>query len=54
MFKGYRTYLSVVAIVITVVLGVIESGGTVILSPEITAAVVALLGAFAVYFRRQA
>jgi hypothetical protein len=41
-------------VVVTTIGTVIETGGTVILSPEITAAVVVLLGAVAAYFRRAA
>jgi hypothetical protein len=54
MLKGKRTYLTILAIVITGALGVIESSGVAILTPEITAGVVTLLGAFAVYFRSKA
>ncbi len=51
---GKRTYLSIVAIVITVALGIIETGGTVILSPEVTAGAVTFFSALAAYFRGKA
>jgi len=54
MLKGIRTYLSIIGIVITVVLGVIEMNGTVILSPEVTAGAVSFLSALAIYFRKNA
>jgi len=54
MLLGKRTYLSIAAIVITVLLGVIEAGGSVILSPEVTAAGVSFFSALAVYFRGKA
>jgi len=54
MLLGKRTYLSILAIVITVLLGVVESGGTVILSPEVTAGAVTFFGALAAYFRKVA
>jgi xanthine/uracil/vitamin C permease (AzgA family) len=46
--------MSIIGIIITVVLGVIEMNGTVILSPEVTASAVSFLGVLALYFRRQA
>ncbi len=52
MFKGNRTYGTIAAIVILAVVSVLE--GVVILSPEITAGVLGLLGAFAIYFRHEA
>ncbi len=54
MLVGKRTYLSIAAIVITVILGVVETGGTVILSPEVTAGAVAFFSALAAYFRGKA
>ena len=54
MLVGKRTYLSIIAIVITVALSIIETGGTVILSPEVTGAGVAFFGVLAAYFRREA
>jgi hypothetical protein len=54
MLVGKRTYLSIIAIVITVALSIIETGGTVILSPEVTAGAVTFFGILAAYFRREA
>ena len=54
MLVGKRTYLSIIALVITAILGVFEMGGTVILSPEVTAGAVAFFGALAAYFRGKA
>jgi len=54
MFKGSRTYLALIAIVIAGALGVIEIGGVIILSPEVSTAVVTLLTVLAAYFRKQA
>ena len=52
MLKGFRTYGTIVAIVIVAGISVLE--GTVILSPEVTASVIGLLGALAMYFRKLA
>ncbi len=52
--KGRRTYLTIIAMIFTAALGVIESGGVVILSPEITLPLTVLLGALATYFRHEA
>jgi len=52
MFKGKRTYGAIAAIVIIAGMAVLES--VVILSPEITASIIGLLGALAVYFRHEA
>ena len=54
MLKGARTYLSLLGIVLTVLAGVLETGGVAILTPEITAAIVGVLVAFAAYFRKHA
>jgi len=51
-FKGKRTYGFIVATVLVAVISVLD--GAVIISPEITAAGIALLGAIAVYFRKVA
>lgn len=52
-YAGRRTYMTLALMVVTVVLSVIEVGGGII-TPEITAGVVTLLGAVAAYFRREA
>ena len=52
MFKGNRTYGTIIAIVIVAVISVLE--GVVILSPAITAGIIGLLGAFGLYFRHEA
>ncbi len=54
MFKGKRTYMALAAIGFTVALGIIQSGGTAVFSPEVTAAVVTILTAVAAYFRHAA
>ncbi len=53
-FTGKRTYMTIGFMVVTGLLGLLEFGGATILSPEVTAGLVAVLGAFAVYFRREA
>ena len=52
MFKGNRTYGMIAAIVLLAVVSVLQ--GVVLLTPEITAGVIATLGALAVYFRHEA
>ena len=54
MLVGKRTYLTIIAMVITAALSIIETGGTVILSPEVTVGAVTFLGIVAAYFRREA
>lgn len=53
MFKGKRTYGAIGAIVALAVVNVLE-GGAIILSPEITAGLITVLGGLAAYFRRAA
>ena len=53
-FSGGRTYMTIILMIITVILGIIEVGGTVILSPEVTAGLVTFLGTVAAYFRGKA
>ena len=50
--EGYRTYISIAGIFCTVLASVLEGGN--ILTPEVTAALVALFSALAVFFRSQA
>lgn len=52
LFKGKRTYGFIIATVIVAVATILE--GVVILSPEVTAGVIVLLGALAGYFRKVA
>jgi len=54
MLKGNRTYLTIAAIVLVTLASIVETGGVAILSPEVTAATVTILGAIAAFFRRQA
>lgn len=54
MLKGYRTYLSIAAVVLVTLAGIVETGGVAVLSPEVTAATVVVLSAIAAFFRRQA
>jgi len=51
--KGRRTYITIAAIVLVAVAGAVESG-PVFLSPEVTTATIAVLGALAAYFRKAA
>jgi hypothetical protein len=53
-FTGKRTYMTIGFMVVTALLGLLEFGGATILSPEVTAGIIAILGAFAAYFRRKA
>ena len=50
--KGNRTYFAIGAIILTVIASSI--GDIKILTPEVTSAIVSLLGALAVYFRSKA
>jgi len=49
LLPGKKTYITIVVLVLTVLASVLP--GQKILTPEITAAIVTLLGALAVYFR---
>ncbi len=52
MLKGKRTYISLALVVCTVAASVLP--GQKVLTPDITAALVALFTALAAYFRSQA
>jgi hypothetical protein len=52
--KGKRTYAVLGFMVVTAILGAVELNGSTILSSEITAAMVTILGALAAYFRSEA
>lgn len=51
--KGSRTYLAIIGIILVELIATYGKG-VVVLTPEVTAAGVTLLGALAAYFRRQA
>jgi len=54
MFKGNRTYMTIASIVLVAIAGAVGSSEIIFLSPEVTAAAIGVLGALAMYFRREA
>ena len=54
MLKGKRTYITLAAIVAITLASLVETGGSALMSPDVTAAVVVILGAVGAFFRRAA